>query len=223
MYDSGITAKALIDELMKDIDVAPDIELQTYLDSINSLQALLYSEIIRNNTKTYITSLSTMENQFGSNDKYVPAEDLPVRYENIITVYAVTGDGELDRVQLIDSTMVNGAVFPYTFYKYNEQLAVNIPDSTDDYPDGAEPEIPKLKGLVVVHLENPTKLTADNYSTEKIAVPIEFIDLVKAKVRGDIYRLANEGDVASDWITYYNVLLEGFRTWVTQRSATLGR
>jgi hypothetical protein len=95
MYDSGITAQALIEEVQKDIDVAPDIELKVYLDIINSLQRLLYSEIIRGKVRTVITPSVIPGVIPGENPENIciPLKTQGFRYEDIFTVYAVTGAG----------------------------------------------------------------------------------------------------------------------------------
>ena len=51
---------------------------------------------------------------------------------------------------------------------------------------------------------------------------IEFIDLAKAKLRAEAYKVANEDNLAAKWINDYNVLVETFKAWVEEKRATFG-
>ena len=53
-------------------------------------------------------------------------------------------------------------------------------------------------------------------------IPLEFIDLVKAKLRGEAYKLVNEDGIASKWLNDYNILLETFKLWITSKSSNFG-
>ena len=53
-------------------------------------------------------------------------------------------------------------------------------------------------------------------------LPVEFIDLVKAKLRGEAYKLANEDNHAAKWLNDYNTLLETFKAWIADKSANFG-
>ena len=55
-----------------------------------------------------------------------------------------------------------------------------------------------------------------------VMVPLEFIDLVKAKLRGEAYKLANEDDIAAKWLNDYNILLETFKAWISEKSSNFG-
>ena len=47
MFDSGIKPSDLIEELKGEIDIAIDIPNSTYVDILNSVEQLLYSEVIK--------------------------------------------------------------------------------------------------------------------------------------------------------------------------------
>lgn len=47
MFDSGIKPSELIDELKNEIDIAIDIPVSTYVNLLNSVEQLLYSEVIK--------------------------------------------------------------------------------------------------------------------------------------------------------------------------------
>ena len=58
--------------------------------------------------------------------------------------------------------------------------------------------------------------------TDNVMVPLEFIDLVKAKLRGEAYKLANEDVLSAKWLNDYNILLENFKMWISEKNSNFG-
>lgn len=203
MFDSGISVVDIIEELKNtEVDIALDIPNKTYVEWLNSLQQLLYTEIIKEQRKITIKSaplspislsLITVGN----------GENTP-RFEDIHAIYA-------DNTQLIKSTLTSGVIFPNTFFKDNNDIGYH----TTTVPEE----------LTIVYVVKPALVTVtedDEINDVNVMVPIEFIDLVKAKLRGEAYKLANEDAIAAKWLNDYNVLLETFRAWTTEKSSDFG-
>lgn len=66
-------------------------------------------------------------------------------------------------------------------------------------------------------LERPVCKTESNYSTETVKLPVEFIELVYSKLRGEAYKLANEDGLAAKWLADFNAKLEDFNVWLAGR------
>ena len=203
MFDSGISVKNLVEELKNtEVDIALEIPNKTYVEWLNSLQQLLYSEIIKEQRKTVITSpfeypVPTFILMTGL------GENTP-RFEDIYAVYA-------GNIQLIKSTIASGEIFPNTFFKLNNDIGYNTK--------------PDPEKLTVIHIVKPALITvteADEINDVNVMIPIEFIDLVKAKLRGEAYKLANEDNLAAKWLNDYNILLETFKAWITEKSSNFG-
>ena len=199
MFDSGISVKKLIDGLQSEVDIALEIPDETYIEWLNSLQQLLYTEIIKEQKKTALQgtmlnpislSLIVKENN----------ENTPI-FEDIYAVYA-------DGVQLIKSTLTSGVIFPNTFYKNNNKIGYR----TKTHP----------QEMIIIHIVRPALVTIEQYDNTNVMIPIEFIDLVKSKLRGEAYKLANEDNLAAKWLNDYNALLETFRAWVTEKASNFG-
>lgn len=47
MFNSGISAKDLIDEVMNEVDIAIPITEQSLVNELNALERMLYSEVIK--------------------------------------------------------------------------------------------------------------------------------------------------------------------------------
>lgn len=193
MFDSGISVKDIVEELKTEVDIALEIPNATYVSWLNSLQQVLYTEIIKEQKKTTIKPQTEapidMDTLDIGNDENRP------RFEDIHAIYA-------DGTQLIKSTVASGVIFPNTWYKDNNNIG---------YHTEAVPEEMKI-----VYYVKPALVEVDENDEiidANVMVPVEFIDIVKAKLRGEAYKLANEGDFAAMWLNDYNVLLETFNKW----------
>jgi hypothetical protein len=201
MFDSGISAKTLINELITEVDVALDIPKSTYVSWLNSLQQLLYTEIIKEQKKTVLNP--PFENNLIGMSSIGGSDENTPRFEDIHAVYA-------DDTQLIKSTVASGVIFPNTFFKVTDNLAIN---ATVD------------KELTIVYFVKPALVEPDadgEVGKGNVMLPIEFIDLAKAKLRGEAYKLANEDNLAAKWLNDYNVILEMFKTWIADKSPNFG-
>ena len=207
MFDSGISAKSLIDELKNtEIDIALDIPDSTYVVWLNSLQQLLYTEVIKEQKKV-ILDTAIYQNPIRLSALEAEGENTP-RFEDIHAIYAKF-DNKI--VQLKKSTLTSGTIFYDTYYKDNDNLG---------YKTREEP-----KSLTVIYIVKPalvTTTTHGNVNDVNVMVPVEFIDLVKAKLRGEAYKLANEDNLAAKWLNDYNVLLDTFRAWIADKAPNFG-
>ena len=199
MFDSGIKVKDLIDELISEVDIALDIPQLTYIQWINSLQQMLYTEIIKEQKKTVLKS--PLHSPIDISSIEVENNENSPRFEDIYAIYA-------DNTQLIKSTLTSGVIFPNTFYKDNNNIGFNTETAPTEF--------------TIIYIVKPALITSDTISSITVAVPIEFIDLVKSKLRGEAYKLANEGELSAMWLNDYNILLETFKTWIAEKSSNFG-
>ena len=206
MFDSGISVKNLIDELKNtEVDIALEIPNITYVTWLNALQQILYTEIIKEQKKRVFKPPFNMEEGISleaENNENKPS------FEDIHTVYAKLDEYD---VQLIKSTVTSGMIFPNTYYKNNEKLYFNTKEEPTE--------------LTVVYYVKPKLVKTDEedeIGEGNVMIPIEFIDLVKAKLRGEAYKLANEDNIAAKWLNDYNNLLETFKVWIASKSPNFG-
>lgn len=199
MFDSGIKAKDLIDQIRDEADIAYPISDESFIIWLNALEQLLYTELIREQNEVSVSigdipvvNLSLISHSSGENT---------MRFEDIHAVYA----GE---TQLILSTVASESIFPNTYYKIGNNIGLNVKDG--------------VSSVLIVYFVKPKLKTADNISTTNVMLPVEFIDLAKAKLRGEAYKLANEDGLAAKWINDYNTLLEVFKTWLSGKAPQFG-
>lgn len=208
MFESVISVKELVDELKNtEVDIALEIPNKTYVSWLNSLQQLIYSEVIKEQRKI---TLATSNGNHINISSIEPAEgESRMRFEDIHTIYAEYDDDT--NVQLIKSTVTSGPIFLNAYFKENN----NIGYHTKGLP----------KELTIIYHVRPKLITVsetDDIDGSKVMLPDEFIDLAKAKLRGEAYKLANEDGIAAKWLNDYNVLLETFKAWISSRTSNLG-
>ena len=198
MFDSGIKVSDLIDQINLETDIALDIPNESYVLWLNSLQQLLYTEIVKEQKK--IDAKEFFEDGRVDLSKLSETGENEPRFEDIHAVYA-------DDTQLIKSTVASGVIFPNTYYKIEDKLGINATVNRE---------------LTVVYFVKPAMINPKDIGDSKVMVPIEFIDLVKAKLRGEAYKLANEGELSAMWLNDYNILLETFKAWIAEKSPNFG-
>ena len=210
MFCSNIKVKDLIAELKEtEVDIALPIPNSTYVSWLNSLQQLIYSEIIKEQRKKTFTPPDSnpilVSKLKESDDPDHPSDQADPRFEDIRAIYA-------DGVQLIKTTLASGAIFPKAYYKDNNNIGYSLKTVPTE--------------MTVVYIVRPAliEVDSDDYiiGDSCVMIPSEFIDLVKAKLRGEAYKLANEDGIAAKWISDYNVLLEAFKSWIVEKAPIFG-
>lgn len=199
MFDSGIKASDLIEQVKDEADIALTIPDTSYVLWLNELEQLLYTELIQEQGKIELG---------GVNGDIIPIDTLnvpngenTVRFEDIHAIYA-------DSTQLIKSTVASGVIFPNTYYKKGCDIGMNL--------------VKQPKKVQVVYFVKPELKTDDNINATDVMVPVEFVDLVTAKLRGEAYKVANEDSLAAKWLNDYNILLETFKAWLSVKRPEFG-
>ena len=194
MFDSGITAESLVEEIISEVDAAPDIPPETYYEWLDEAEQLLYSEIIHEQAKASAAGSSPVTlASLKQKDADTP------RFEDICAVYA-------DKKQLARVSMESGETFPDTYWKEEDALCFR-----------AEPKPGRIR---VYYYVRPERKSQDPTNTVKL--PPEWVQIIRAKLRGEAYMLVNEDSAAAKWIDLYNVLLEQFKQYMSARSPEIG-
>lgn len=206
MLDSKIKAADLIKQIKDEADISYPLPDVSYIMWLNSLEQLLYTEVIQEQgkielSKTDTDTVDTSEIFIETEKLSVPTGESKLRFEDIYTIYA-------DDTQLIKTTVASGEIFLDTYYKLRNGIAMNLRKEPD-----------KLKFIYIVR---PELKTEENYASLTVKIPAEFIDLAKAKLRGEAYKIANEDSLAAKWLNDYNILLETFKLWITNKQSSFG-
>lgn len=225
MFDSGITAAQLVSELKKETDIAMPVPNSVYADSINYVQQMLYAEIIR---EEGIISFPADADADGINIEPVPNDNNPeltlyevniaeapeeqdkIRFEDIRLVY-------WGGVELIKSTAAACRIFGNAYAKSARGglITLSVDERTKNAADGR---------VNIIYYKRPKLIRADRngFTDGNIMLPAEFIDLIKTKVRGEVYKTVNEDSLAAKWLNDYNSILESFKMWIGGTAPTFG-
>lgn len=207
MFNSGIKANNLINELNKEAVISPAIEDEKYVSWINALEQMLYSDIIKEQKqKDYKITFS------GSSSRHeidLSGFKDEVRFEDIIAVFY----GEK---QLIKTTLTSSYIFKDCYFKLSDKLYIDASDNLKDDEQSKEVKV------YVSYIVRPALKETNSLSSSYIMLPPEFIDLMKSYLRAEAYKIANEDELCAKWTNEYNVLLESFKIWIASRQPAFG-
>ncbi len=201
MFDSEISAKTFIENIRSEVDVALPISDETYLAWINAVEQFIYGSIVKEEG-IYTFAGDVLDLPISVNTD----EEARVEEQDITAVYAVLSP--VRRVQLMHVSAANSVTFEDVYYVLHGSLytRASFPhDSTD-----------------IVYCRKPVVKTKANYADETIKLPVEFMELISSKIRGEAYKLANEDSIAAKWLNDYNAHLQDFVAWCASKTADIG-
>lgn len=208
MFDSGISAKDLIAQLKSEVDAAEEIPNATYITFLNALEQMLYADFIKEQN-TIKVSLSPAVNTFPAtvdlSGLEIPDTEDNVTFEDIYAVYVN------HNLQLIKTSPANGIIFPNSYYKTGGNLSYSSKNP--------------VREIRIVYIVKPAVKTVDENDVIQdgnVMIPLEFIELVKSKLRYEAYMLVNEYTAAANWVNVFNSLLTTFSEWLANREPQFG-
>lgn len=204
MYKSSITAKELIDELRGEVDISLRLEDAPFLRAINTVEQFIYCEILKEYVTVAFSYNEIADNEIDLSDISVPSGASTLIFDDIVKIFA---DG--DELEKSGASAVVDFPDKNLFYdKFDGKISLNFAYKPDE--------------IVIIYRLRPEIKTISNENTALIYVPVEFIDLVASKVRGEIYKIANEDGLSAKWLADYNAILENFKIWAMNRNERYG-
>lgn len=199
MYDSGISAAELIDEVREEADISAAIPLSAYVRWLNSAEQLLCSEYIKEEKTVTVTAqdgiISLVDIAAAAGEDGVCSDDVTALY----------GDGR----EIIWTT----AESAYVFSGGGENYYVKSGDSLILYLTD------EIQQFTVVYTVRPAAkyISGNTAAGGNICLPPEFTEIVASKLRGESYKLSNEDALAAKWLETYNSLLDDFAAYLARR------
>lgn len=201
MYKSGMTAAQLYAIVEADADISISVPKDMLALWINAVQQMLYSEIVREERFTALTADGT-----GS-----------VLYTALA---AQTGEAAVEGRDIVGVFDGKGKEFERVSGGIGYIMASTRPVWIDT-GSGIKYYAPfPVERMQIAHVARPALVTAAG--TEDICVPIEFVPMILARIRGEIYKLANEDGLSAKWLSDYNTELETFKVWAAQHGEVWG-
>lgn len=198
MFKSGVAVSDLFEQINNEVDIAIDIDIATMLQSYNGLMVGLYRDIIKEECFKFHTPVQ--ETRY----KTVVLETEQYDSEGVYRVYTE----DMFEAEKVNPTyaMITDRICWFPLSKKKIALS-NFPDGKCGIVYYVTPEI------VTYNSENGTYINADEGG---VPVPIDFIDMVKAKIRGDMYNISNDDDLAAKWYNIYNSRIEDFKIFISE-------
>lgn len=211
MWNSGITVKAVLDEVLSEADIAPEISAEILLYHYNECIQLIYGEIVKDEMGVSFSELKNSAYSLLPQITCYECDNDLVRGSDVLKVY-------VNGYQQTKASMISTAIFNDTYCELSD-AQINCLIGLHLNPERAKSGTYTVTAVVVAR---PEITVIGSYGKVIIPLPYEFVSLVKAKLRGEAYKLANEDTLAAKWLNDYNNQLETFRLWVENKKARFG-
>lgn len=203
MYDSGIAARTLISNVSSEADITIPIDSESWYRWINAVEQFVYTEILNEYTSVTLNYAELTNDTINLNNDITTANGCAApNFDDIIKIYA--DETELDR-----TSVISGLIFvdkPLYYTDYSGNIKMNL----TGYPEN----------IVIIYRLRPE--LKSSLTDRNINIPIEFIDMLAARMRGEAYKIANEDNLSAKWLSDYNIQLESFKLWATRRNERYG-
>jgi len=206
MLYSGVIFKTAADMIRREVNIALPISDDMVCTHINTLEQFLYTDFVK---EQKLAEIPTGGQQIINLGLIVPAIDerAPV-YEDIMKVY---GHALGSRVEYTKGSMTAGRLFSKPLYwKDGVNLAFNTMLNTA--PETVE----------IIYYARPKLKTPANMTTLEIMIPVEFMPMVYAYLRCEMYKLAVNVTSSGQWADEYNAWLGTFTQWIVNRNKYFG-
>lgn len=201
MYDSAISCAAMLTAVKSEADISTTIPVASYVMWINTVEQLLYTEYIREQRSVILADAESPV----AMQLIVPetGEKQPL-YDDIFKVYA--DEKELQKMTLTAAKRFSRNAYWCEEGKLCYRCYYGMPDE-----------------LRIIYFVRPALKTESGSTVSgNIMLPVEFADIIYTRIRGEIYKIANEDALSAKWITEYNTLLENFKVWLSRKAAEYG-
>ncbi len=201
VYNSGYSSTDVCDILREEVDIQSYIGPRYCARWITSLEQLLYADII----KDYRTATVNLINgeRFDLDD--ITHDDLSraVTFDDIVKMY--DEDEELVKCS------------PIAAHQFKDEKAIYWREGDKYFAKLLRGGVEKL---TIIYKAMPYPKTED--PDTNVYVPIEWLEMVLSKVRGEAYKIAGDDAQAAKWLNDYNTQLESFKAWVAERQKWFG-
>lgn len=209
MFDSGYPANLIAEEVEKETNLAFPVTKEAYCGWINLCEQLLYSDIVceeRASVVPFAYSLKLFQMQDDLCDEDVP------RSSDIHGVFFKNADGVRECEHTPLTKLLRGVCASYAWSACGDDIQIAVPKEAAK----------KDATLLVIRYARPIpKRTIGDKIMGTIALPAEFLELMRCRLRGEKYRLMNEDTMCAKWINEYNYHVEAFKAFIESRRAHL--
>lgn len=207
MLYSGVKFDTVVNELNGEVNIALPISNEMFCTHINALEQLIYTDFVKE--QKAVELITNGSSSIPMTD-ITPASDeqTPV-FEDIMKVYGGIFDS---RTEYTKGSAVSGKVFYSKPLYWKEGISLRFNTVRGMIPDTIE----------VIYYVRPKLKTPDNMTILDVMLPIEFMPMVYAYLRCEMYKLAVNVTSSAQWANEYNAWLETFTQWIAERNNYFG-
>lgn len=196
MFTSHLRIREFLDGLTADMGLYNDRDRAFYRERMNEALSFLYAAVIRERAEGKTTPLGGL---IACEDIPTPDGTAAVQPSDVLAVYC--GSHQLRYLPPENLHAADG--MRCCFYTVTEDGILL------SHTDTVQP-------LRVIFTIRPPQYGAESEETF-VPMPEEFLPLLAAKIRGDVYRAAGEDELAAKWLSVYNALLSDFYDYLAAR------
>ncbi len=193
MFTSTTDVKTLLDETISEMGLYEEIPRSTYRRVLNETIGRLYGELVREEREVLCSP--DVDGAVPISSMSMPSDNAPLREEDILGIHKgsqVIHYLPPSRFHLVASEDGN-------FYTVKDQSIRFTPPFTGH-------------GMRIIYLCHP-KPYSESDEERMLPIPDEYLSLLRAKLRGEIFKLANEDSLAAKWLGEYNAALPAFAAY----------
>ena len=203
MYDSNISAIKLIENIAEEADVTISVDSDSWYRWINAVEQFVYTEIFNQHTSKVFNYSDVADDKISLTDEFPSKNGVAApNFDDVVKVYA-------DDVELSRSGVIAASVFvdkPLYYTDYDGNIVIR-PCSVP-------------KNITVIYRIRPE--LKDETTDYNINLPVEFVDMLAARMRAEAYKLSNDDAQGAKWMSDYNTQLEMLKVWASMRNEKYG-
>ena len=183
MYSSTVTVKEFIDTVVSGLDMAEEVDRDFLIAELSTLEQLLYCRYIFDQRMVYP---AIEDGEIDLCDIIIPAGEREVRADDVI---AVMSNGYSLKKTTLYGAFTVGSIGGGCYWRASEdRLEISLPEGEveDD--------------VVLFYLARPVIKTSENEADTHVALPDEFLSLVRSKLYGEAYFAAGDDAMAAKWL-----------------------
>ena len=193
--------------LRGEVNIAIPISDEMFCTHINTLEQFLYTDFIKQQKRAEIQTLGELI--IDINSIITEADERTPVYEDIMKLYGYTLNA---RVEYTKGSMTAGRTFFGKPLYWKDGVNLAFSPMLNMVPDMIE----------IIYYVRPKLKTPTNMTELEIMVPIEFMPMVYAYLRCEMYKLAVNVTSSAQWANEYNAWLETFTQWIVNRNKRYG-
>ena len=193
MFTSTTDVRTLLDETISEMGLYEEIPRATYRRVLNETIGRLYGELVREEREVLCSP--DIDGAVAISSVSLPSDNAPLREEDILGIHKgsqVIHYLPPSRFHLVLDEDGN-------FYTVKDQSILFTPPFTGH-------------GMRIIYLCRP-KPYSESDEGRMLPIPDEYLSLLRAKLRGEIFKLANEDSLAAKWLGEYNAALPAFAAY----------